>query len=561
MANMWGNNAADVDIRLLLHDYPTIIWQGDDEPAINPAAVTAHDRLDRPDGGRVYTFTLKDGLRYSDGSAITAHDYVFSVLLQASPAMGEIGGMNLAWSHLAGAEAYTAGESTVFAGVRLLDERRFSLEVSGEYLPYFYELSYVQVQPYPAAAIIPGCEVRDDGKGAYIAGTFGAALLQETILNRESGYLSQPKVTSGAYKLLHCDTEARTAAFELNPYYAGNGEGRQPAIRRILFREILNEDIAPALADGQVHLVHKISAADTIDAVNALPADAVRALRYPRNGLAYLGFAAERPLPASQQFRQAIARMLNQEDIAARFLRNNGQPVYGYYSLAQWMPWAYQGDLKALDRQPYDLAAAEALLQADGWTLDAAGQPYQAGAAGLRHRLEGETLVPLSPTLALAHNNQAGEIVRESLEAALLRLGGRLEVIRLPMSDLLRQFYRQEQRRFDMVFLATNFGPVFDPYLNYRTDDAHQGSQNTSGLKDDTLMTLARALRETAPGDSAAFLSAWAAFQDRWADLLPLVPLYTNTYVDAFTPRLTGYQPENYSSWADAILYAAMDEY
>ena len=57
----------------------------------------------------------------------------------------------------------------MFSGVRLIDERTFSVTVKAQYEPYFYELSYLSVYPYPIGVIAPGCEVRDDGEGAYIA--------------------------------------------------------------------------------------------------------------------------------------------------------------------------------------------------------------------------------------------------------------------------------------------------------------------------------------------------------------------------------------------------------
>lgn len=53
--------------------------------------------------------------------------------------------------------------------MRLIDERTFSVTVKAQYEPYFYELSYLSVYPYPIGVIAPGCEVLDDGEGAYIA--------------------------------------------------------------------------------------------------------------------------------------------------------------------------------------------------------------------------------------------------------------------------------------------------------------------------------------------------------------------------------------------------------
>ena len=40
----------------------------------------------------MYEFRVKSGLTYNDGTPITAKDYVFSILMQSSPAIAAIGG-------------------------------------------------------------------------------------------------------------------------------------------------------------------------------------------------------------------------------------------------------------------------------------------------------------------------------------------------------------------------------------------------------------------------------------------------------------------------------------
>lgn len=556
MAGMWGNNTTDVDVRLLLHDYPTIVWQTGEMASINQVAVQNMERQTDESGNQVYTFALNNNLRYSDGSAITAADYVFSALLQASPLIRELGGTNASWDHLVGAIAYTSGSEPVFSGIRLLDRLRFSLTVSKDYLPYYYELSYVHLLPYPISVIAPGCQVEDNGQGAYLTGDFTSEMLANTLLDPVSGYLSHPKVTSGAYRLVSSDLLVKTATFEVNPYYLGNRERKKPAIQRIRLVEVRNADMAQLLSDGQVHLINKISAADAVDAVAALPAGQSATAAYPRNGFAYLAFAVERDLPSSELLRQALSSMVDKGFVTRNFLRQYGEPVYAYYSLAQWMAQQDLVALEALDKYPFDLNQAEALLEQDGWVLQQDGTPYQKDADGLRHKQAGEGLVPLRLIMGLAPNNQAADIAFAHLSANLQQLGGELEAHYLPMGDLLRQYYRQEERVVDLLFLASNFGHIFDPYPTYMTTDNYQGIQNTSGLQDETLLSLAKTLRQTLPGDQTTYYANWLAFQQHWVDVLPMIPLYTNTYTDAFTPRLTGYHPEQYDSWAVAILYA-----
>lgn len=559
MSGMWGNNTTDIDIRILLHDYPTVVWGLDEKAAVNEMVIQNFDRQLDGKGNTVFTFTLKEGLRFSDGSAITAKDYVFSILLESSPLIRAMGGTNANRDYLMGSATYVSGETPYFSGVRLLDRNRFSLIVNQDYLPYFYDLTFGHVLPFPAAVIAPGCEVRDDGEGAYIKGEFTTQLLESTILDPATGYMSHPRVVSGAYKLVSYNKEARTAEFEANPFFLGNRERQKPAIKRLLVREIKNAEISSALQNGEVHLVNKISSADSIDAVRALPNNAVHNKAYPRTGFAYLSFSVERELTSSQLLRAAITQMVDREAITQNFLRGYGQAVYAYYGLGQWMARQMGNGLKDFDKHPYDLAQAKNLLEQDGWTLNSDGTAYDPQVGGLRHKQIGDQIKPLNLRMGITNDNQAAELVIENLNASLGQLGGQLEVNYLSMSDLLRQYYRQDARTFDLLFLASNFGYVFDPYYSYHTGEDYQVILNTSGLLDGQLFALTKSLRETTPGDKRTFLNRWVAFQKHWTDVLPLLPLYSNTYYDGYNAKLTNYHPERYFSWADAILYAQFE--
>ena len=158
-------------------------------------------------------------------------------------------------------------------------------------------------------------------------------------------------------------------------------------------------------------------------------------------------------------------------------------------------------------------------------------------------------------------NNQAADIVQAQLEKAGKAIGYEVCTTEMSMSELLSYYYRQQDRsEYDLFFLATNFTQVFDPYYNYHTDDAYQGVYNRSGLKDEKLMELAKAMRETTPGDSKAYLEAWQNFIAYWQEVMPAVPLYSNNYYDLYTEKLSGYEIGSTWSWSQAIIGATIAE-
>lgn len=556
--DLWGSNASDMDVRGLIHGYATVALVAQGTYEMDTVAVKEITAEDDENGNRTYTIKIQEDLYYNDGTQITARDYVFSVLLQSSDEIAGLGATSLTYGHLVGHSAYAAGESDVFTGVSLKDDYTFALTVDGSNLPYYYEMALVNVTPYPAAVIAPGCEVKDDGEGAYLTGDFTAEVLKDTILG-ENGYLSHPAVTGGAYKLVSYSSETNTAEFELNSYYKGDKDGVKPAIAKITFKQVSNDTMLDELKNGTVDLINKVSSGAVLKAAEEA---GVQMDGYARTGLAMLAFSCENKLTSSALLRQAIAYLVDRNALCEEFLQGYGQPVYSYYGNGQWMVASDTAALNNLKKFEYSTQNAAFLLYEDGWTRDATYERYTLGNGTRAKVFDGDkNATPLKLSFARPENNQAADIVQAQLEAAAKAVGFELEVTEMSMSELLTYYYRQQDRsEYDMFFLATNFAPVFDPYYTYHTDDAYQGVYNRSGLKDEKLMELAAAMRETEPGNTAAYLEAWEAFITYWQEVMPAVPLYSNEYYDLYTEKLTGYEIAPTWSWSQAILGASIAE-
>lgn len=553
---MWGNNTSDADVRGLLHDYQTIAWTSNASFAINPTAVETMEAADTNFGNRIYTIKIQENLVYCDGTPITARDYVFSALLQSADEVVAIGGANTALSHIVGYEAYASGASDVFSGVRLIDDYTFSLSIPGTLLPYFYELTLVNVTPYPIDVIAPGCGIADDGDGAYITGAFTAELLGETILGA-AGYLSHPAVTSGPYMLASYDEESSVAEFEINPYYVGNYEGQLPTIQRITFKAVSSDDMMAQFRAGEVDLLNKVSAGEAIDQAIALSVEEqARTVSYLRPGFAFLAFACENPIVSDVRVRQALAYCMDATAICDEYLHGYGIPVYSYYGYGQWMTTNRIEELEALNLYQHDLNSANYLLYEAGWIHNDQQFGYSVG-DGTRYM--GTT--PLVIRFARIRDNAAADVVEAQLQSACQQVGIALEVTQMSMDELLRCYYRQQDRSmYDVFFLATNFTHVFDPYYDFNTAPAYQGVYNKTGLLDDQLMALTDAMRHVEGGDTETYLERWMAFLTYWQECMPMVPLYSNAYYDVFIPDLANYYANAHWSWSAAIVYSYFGE-
>ncbi|OOB79723.1 MAG: hypothetical protein BEN18_03320 [Epulopiscium sp. Nuni2H_MBin001] len=77
----------------------------------------------------VYTFTLLEGLLFSDGEPITADDVIFSYLVQLDPTYD--GMATLSTLSILGLDEYINGDATEIAGIQKIDERTVQVTIDG----------------------------------------------------------------------------------------------------------------------------------------------------------------------------------------------------------------------------------------------------------------------------------------------------------------------------------------------------------------------------------------------------------------------------------------------
>ena len=576
--DLWGNNSSDLDVRELLHGYNLVSWDRESGMyTVNPAVVAEEGvaALDDSSGNRTYMLTLYSDLKYSDGSPITAWDYAFSFLLLNSPVIAELGGAPLREDYLEGYGEYAAG-SPVLKGVRVLGDTQLMITIRHEYLPFFYELGLLECIPYPIAVIAPGCSVKDDGDGVYLEGDFTADLLRKTILDPETGYMSHPGVVSGPYVLTSFD--GSICEFERNDYFKGNAEGVTPMIPRLKLIPVENETMVDRLASGEAGLLNKVTRADVIaQAGTLMAAGAYTSANYPRMGLAFLSFNCERPTVSSSAVRKAIACCMDKDQLTRDYTGSYGLRVDGYYGLGQWMYQLVNGTMAYPVQEPesggaaaqaeyeeelaawqvlsleeipvYEKDPAEAarLLEEDGWTK---------GADGIREK-DG---VRLQLQLAFPKGNNIDQSLERNFLPYLKEAGIELTLIPMEMEALLDQFYHRGERTVDLLYLGSNFDIIFDPAEHFQGGESGNPSWDYTEAEDEELYQLALDMRKTEPGDLLGYCRKWLAFQKRFAEVEPMIPLYSNVYFDFFPTILHNYYPSGNATWSEAVLEAYLSD-
>ena len=603
---MWGYNTSDVDVSTLINGYNLVHWDyALGNYAIDPTVVSGITVLDDGtttdsgllveddrQGNRFFIMSLNQNLTYSDGTPITAADYAFNILLNTSPEAAALGGDTDNYAGVLGIKDYKSGAQREIAGVRIMSPYMLRITIESDHIPFFYELGLLRCYPMPIHIIAPGCEVRDDGEGAYIEGEFTSELLQKTLLDPETGYVSHPSVVSGPYKLTSFDPETYIAEFEINEYYQGNSNGIKPTIPRITLKPATNETMIAELEAGEFGLLDKCLNADAIMSGLGVVATGNYAMdNFTRFGMSFISFNCEKEVTGNQAVRQAIAYCLDKDETVSAYAGNYGLRVDGYYGIGQWMYQVLTGAIQPPIAEPdenatnqdiqeyenalaewallnmdevkkYDLDMDEAVrvLEADGWNLNMNGDPFRPGVDEIRCKLVEHTIQNLELTLVYPEGNRMGEILAETLVPHLAQVGIVLHLEPMEWHQLLRQYYRLERRDCDMFYLASNFFEVFDPWPVFDPADADTGLTNYTGIRDELLYERARDLTQTEPGDTFGYEVKWIDFQKQYQEVVPAIPIYSNVYFDFFTRCLHNFVVQDDVTWTEAIVEAYMGD-
>lgn len=568
----WGNNSVDATIKELLHgSLDTVVYQKEAGAyGYNSRVAPKVEETDNADGTKTFTFSLAEDMVFSDGSPITARDYVFSILFGSHAALREAGASEpTAGLSYVGYETYRDGSTKAFSGVRLLGDYSFSLTVRADKLPYYYDFIYAGVTPYPTAVIAPGCTVRDDGQGAYIDGPFTAALLAETVTKTGTGYLYAPKVVAGPYLLEGYDEGSKTAVLKANPLYYGDYTGQKPQIETLTFKTTHGATQIDELAAGSVGLLAPIGGKDTIPpGLDLVDGGKAQYVSYPRCGFGHITFHCNFGPTQFQSVRQSIAYLLDVPELARTYSGGYASVVYGWYGSAHWMAKENAAKIKAeFNSYDLDLQKAKELLIADGWTLNEKGEAFVEGTDALRYKQVDGALMPLEILWAREADNPVSDLIAQMLAPNMEAVGMKLswETIDFPVIadnyyGLITDKDGNRVQKYHMYNLAINFTPIFEPKYSFSTDGAYLGIPNSSFIKDEELAALAADLNNTPSTDKEAYSAKWYAFQKRFNELLPTIPLYSDEYYTFFTPKLKGYETDPFWGFPSAILYARMEQ-
>jgi peptide/nickel transport system substrate-binding protein/oligopeptide transport system substrate-binding protein len=118
--------------------------------------------------GKVYTFTIREGLMFADGAPVTAGDFVYSINRALAPETASYGAP-FQLGHIVGAQDVVDGKAKEVSGVKALDERTLEIRLDAPLAYFLSQLSYPFTFAVPKKLVDSGAkwEEQSYGTGPY----------------------------------------------------------------------------------------------------------------------------------------------------------------------------------------------------------------------------------------------------------------------------------------------------------------------------------------------------------------------------------------------------------
>ncbi len=292
---------------------------------------------EQSEDGKTFTFRLRRGVRFHDGSTLTADDIRFTMERMLHPDTGSPG--YVFYSNIDGFDEYRAGEADHVRGIRVLDERTivFTLKEPDQTFLNAMAMTFT----YPIA------------RGHY----------EEPTVD-----VRTTPIGTGPFTLDPEDWERGVQMrLKRNPDY---WNPPLPYPDEIVYQENLTRDVAiMRFRNGDLDAAHRFSPADYIFLSNA-PAWEPYRLQYPKNNLWGIGMNTQMAPFDDVHVRLAVAHAVDAH--AWNRQRSNrlmptGQPLPpGFLGYDPDLPGAHHHDLERARRE-MSLAGHPVSRDGDGW--------------------------------------------------------------------------------------------------------------------------------------------------------------------------------------------------
>jgi len=451
------------------------------------------EKIDVSPDARVYTFTLKKGLTFSDGHPLTSADVLFTYQRAVDKRTGSYWRARLL--ALDGATEYGDQKADTIKGLEALDDQTIKMTLTTPDSTWL-----ITIGDFAGLSILPKHILESTPPDQMQKAPFSFA----------------PTPSAGAFVFSDWKQD-QYLEIKRNETYTG---GPKAKLDRIFCKALSQEDVGIAqLEKGEIDLMSvSVTEADRLRKNPTLTVVSV-----PSPSVSFLAYNLDKPHLKDKRVRQAMAYALDREGIVKEILKGEATVVNSTIIGPDWM-----GIPEGLNPYKYDPNKAKQLLKDANWDN---GQhlilPYSTG-----NKID-DALVPILQqqfkdvgiTLDLQTVDGA-ELNRRTFTIATQQKAGDFDV-RLIGGGVFRTDPNVSAKYMETVAF-TPAGANYGHYSNPKVDDLFkQGRATTDKVQRKKIYT-----------DLALILN----------DEMPWVYLWSPNSIHVYNKRLQGFKPPSYAT-------------
>ena len=489
----------------------------------------------------IWTFKIKEGMKFSNGDPLTAKDvkFTYDYYLDVK-ALSDTGGSSELTDYLSKVDIDEATNTVIF---------------------HFKKIIYTMDTAFGTAIL--------DSKMIKA----GAEKEKVTPQRWVKSNISTP-IGYGPYKIDEF-VESQFVKLSINEHYQGDFEGNKPSIEHLIVQVVPVETQVTQLVAGEVDALVGLVQETNIDAV--LSDKSISTNNYYRHGGGQITFHNDFGPSQLVEVRKAFAYEFDRIKFRNIFLGKYGISSEAPYSRNMWMMYDDDEKLGTKSRfesslQSYDLLDAKgnwdkaANIAKSKALLDLAASKSTGVYAKLTKDAKGNYQWEGKPlTINLAITATWADALNLTLPPSIQKeFGLTVKINAMDWSILANHLYGNaavSERKYNAFSTGTMYGLKEDPYANWsatKITDFGKGSSVNSAryVSEEGLLHTIRYSNPTTQAGHDSYKANWRKWLVSMNQNLPLLPLYSNNYYDAYTSRVENFNTSALWAWPSAIIKA-----
>lgn len=451
-----------------------------------------------------YTFTLKDGIKFSNGTPMTADDVYFTYATMAHPDYN--GPRAYAVADLVGYEDYHSGKTQTFEGIKVIDSKTIS-----------FTFKDGMASPANIECFVYGILSKDYYK-----------------FDKWDDFLAlNEKPMGSGVMVFEAFAPKEYIKMLRNENYWDPKNGAK--IGGIYFLEVPDETLISALETEQIDFAQVSASQDNLQALKELPN--VNAVNYLGNGYTFMCFNTKKPTLSDKRVRQALMYALNRKDFI-KIQYGEGIAEVGMAPLSP-VSWAFPKE--GLNPYDFDMDKAAQLMDEAGWKMGADGFRYKDG-----QKFSIGWLVYTDSPWPGKLSSMAADTWKQ------LGVDLKIEIMDFNTVSDKTMDAEPEDRTFDIYTMGFSLSVDPDPTGALFDDNASaKGGFNASGYRNDYAMELVRkGKQEFDTAKRAEIYKEWALIMN---DELPHAIIAYRSEIWGINKKIKGMDIGTYQDFTSVI--------